>query len=737
MKDLKSIKFIMMAVVAAVFFPQVADWCEPGVGLHQAACWLGLNGDTRCFFPLWGYCVRQIGKDPGTLAFLSLGAALCHVALIATIIGDLFTIALRKTIAKGGRRTPPFVKGLTVVLAVAAFVLTPGLTLSAVRISPLMVALLPPALALALLVHEFAGEKKTWLERLKHSGFLVFLVLVLLVYSVVELVPARRVFFDMAFPALPVFLLLGVMPALASAWLVHLKRMDSPRMRGGFFAVWILAVFSLGAYTFSSGVLHRGRAANRIATQLIAEVGERAAILCDGSLDDVFLFMLPDDKRLVSLARVRDPAYGRELADWVRDAAGTNRIDDLVFAAELGPKALVDEWVKIDLDGLEKTVLTLPNYFPTRKKWFAACEEVENIAWADESERYLRRLLGVCGNYLGCRLIEAGKLQRAWEVFDRVAGTVDRGNYAALVNQSGMLQRGYKATSGDLDALKKRLAEFDKRLDSQSKVVAALKAGGRVYVAPDYLREYEEERLRRANELVELTPEAKAFIASVAAAPKGRAEGEAARESIIKAVNDGMVNLDRIGGELLTIDMALGDSDNAEKDAIEVLRANRHDPTANAVIGTFCSERGDYARAERYLRRAIESGHASIAAKNNFAVALLKTGRAKEAEPYVREAMKDLPGIWQIHETLTAVLIAEGRLDEAEKALAETEALAEKAGYGKHAAVDVEIDRVALAKARNDEQTMKYTLRMLRARKDLTDEQQKAIAALVDEDDDE
>ena len=84
--------------------------------------------------------------------------------------------------------------------------------------------------------------------------------------------------------------------------------------------------------------------------------------------------------------------------------------------------------------------------------------------------------------------------------------------------------------------------------------------------------------------------------------------------------------------------------------------------------------------AERYLRRSVESGYASLGGKNNFAVALTKLGKAAEAEPYAREVVAALPDEWNFRDTLAQVLRAEGKEDEAEKELATARELAKKSG---------------------------------------------------------
>ena len=146
----------------------------------------------------------------------------------------------------------------------------------------------------------------------------------------------------------------------------------------GAFGGWAAAILVMGATAFTLGTLNEGRVASRIVAAIIANAEEsgKTAVVSDGGLDELFFFTLPEDIKLISLARERDPAYGRELAAWVtvqgpkssasvRCPLSSVQTDDLAFAAELGPRALVDEWMKLDKAGFEAKVATVANFFPT------------------------------------------------------------------------------------------------------------------------------------------------------------------------------------------------------------------------------------------------------------------------------------------------------------------------------------------------------------------------------------
>lgn len=653
--SLRTLKFLLMYLAVMLFYPLLVDWCEPGIGLHQAACWLGLGEDRVCHFPLWGKCIQLSKGDVELMGLISLGSAVLMVALVATIFSDLLEIAVRKARTTGGKRTPPLVKELIVGLTVAAFVLTPGFLLAAVRISPLMTVLIPPTVAVALVVHELARKDLTIGDHFVQSAFLVVPLAALVGYSVYELIPAGRLFWAMVYPAIFVFLAIGVAPASVALWLLHCQRIDLLKIRVLLFGGWVLVILLLGGFTFWSGILHRGRVVHRLVEQIVANAEDKAAVLTDGPLDDMLLFMLPEGVRIISMAYDRDPEYGRGLADWVKDVADARDQRDLVFAGELGTKTLVEDWSRIDCAGFERSVLVPKKYLQTAEEWDEMCAEIDNLGRGDEWKPYLRKILAVCGQTLGC------------ESSDQLEFDVD-----SEANQKG---------SQDPDVV---------------------------------------------------TPRAAALIASLSKIPKGRQRRLALRESIRSALADGTVGLAQVGDALLNIDMALEDVACAERDAIAVLCVNRQDGVASAVVGAVCNRRGDYERAERYLRRAIEGDSMSASANNDLAVALERLGRAEEAEAYARKAVaKDVEN-WRTHETLASVLIELGRDDEAEGALAQAEKWARRSGYqkGGNADIDIEIDRARILKKKDDQMRFRRALQSLRARKDLSREQRDMIRQL-------
>lgn len=732
-------KWAVVIATALLFLSLVADWVAPGVGAYLAHRWLesAASANGAGPFPLWGELVRLTGKSVTALGWLSVGAAVLCVWLVSTIFGLLFGAAVRsaeKRLKDADKKNYAFVESAAVALAGLGFALTPGFLVAATRVSPLMVALVPPLGALMLGVYLLLNRKDAFgtMPRLVRTVVIGSIALLLAGYSGFELLKARREFLSLAFPAFGIWLLVGVLPGLAFAWCIRKRLLLGRRMLIGAFVDWAVAIVLMGCFAFASGRLSVGRTANRLVARIIANAEEcgRSVFVSDGALDDLFFFMLPEEKRLITLARERDPEYGRELSDWIRTVslASTN-VENLAFAAELGPRALVDEWAKLDEKGFEAMAASSENFFPTRAKWDEACADLGKLKKDEPLSAYLRHMVAVCGNALGCRLIEAGDKQGAWDVFWKISEEVDAENYVALINLSTLADHGAEALRLAVEIVKRKRTELEQRLKTNVRLLHAVRLGGRLYVDPVDLAKYEKEQ-REAAEKDGPSTEERKFVETVAAASKDLKSCKAAQDEIRKAIRDGKVRLDRVGAHLITLDMALGEFGEAERDAIDVLKLDRHHPAANAMLGSFAEARGDYKRAERYLRRAISTGQASCGAKNDLAWTLYKLKRYDEAEPFARAAVKDYSEAWTFRETLAAILIASGKIEEGERELRQTEELVAKAGIQKGRIVSLEIDRARLLKAKGDNENLKLLLQSLRGRKDLRADEKAEIESL-------
>lgn len=713
---IKLAKLAAQVLAASLVFALGVEWWCPGQGLHLAAEALGLNGSSEFLrFPLWSGLVRLIGCNLAGLVGLSAASAVICILLI----GWCFARVLDKVVSQVRRADPEQasvlagVEILSVPLVVLAFVLTPSVLSAATRVGPLMTFAVVPLAAVALTLRVVLTAREQGVRSFATYWRSALTVAALLTYSVVEAIFSWRYVLGETLSGLGLWMLLGVAPFMVVVHGVRRKWFEKRGCRLGVMAGWAAAVVALGLFTFLSGTLERGRVANRVVAKVVEYSHAGRALASDGPLDDLFHFMLPKGKRLLALTRVHDPAYGRELAAWVRGD------EDLMFAAELGPVALIEQWAKKDLVQFRSAVTTLPDYFPTVEAWSDAVKEIRASRPNEPKLAYLKRMAGVCGNHVGCKLLDEGRTNEAWRVFWAIPRELDRENFAAYVNLGGMIERGYPADTNLVAEVNNGVREIFSRLKTGQRMLAAARAGGRVYVEEKALAAYRK-TAKQEQSARELSPEAKAFIETLKAARKGPDESRKARGAIEKALNDGLTTMDRIGDELLKIDLALNDKKRAETDAIGVLRANRRHVMANAVMGMMNGFRGDYATAERYFRRAVATGQASAFMKNDLAFTLFQTGELEEARLFAQDAVKAFPNSWNLRETLAAILIKSGRLAEGEAELKRSMDLAKKAGVNAGKVVRFALDKARLQKLSGDLRACEETLRQLREQNQLS-----------------
>ena len=732
------IKTAAVVVAAALLAPLVADWAAPGAGCRAAFDVLTSYQlpATNYQLSLWSWIVRLVGWNVEALGVVSFAGAIVCAGLVGQIVGDVFAIAITRGRGYGieleGRREFAWLRNAAVVIGTLAFALTPAFLRAATQMDPLMVWMAQSLMVVALVSWFVASELPEPIRILRRWWFLVLAVALLLVHSVREAYFIRHALVE-AWTGFAVFAAVGVAPCLVLAGLIRFRLLFIVyrRVQLVAFGAWALAVVVMGVVAFRS--VGQGRAASRLVSEIIANAEGKRAIVCNGGLEPLFAFALggtESSPRLISLAHEYDPAYGRRLAEWV---ATNNCNSDLSFAAELGAFALVDEWSKVDPANFEAQVASFANYFPTAEKWREAC-----AVWAEAADDpfgdALCRFLGAAGNALGCRRLERVESEElrvksereAWEVFREITERVDRENYTALLNRMGMLERGYKVSKEEADEVYRRCNELAKRLGTKERILKAVAAGGRLYVDPETAARREQERVARLRDR-KLTPREEALVAAVTKPPESTAECRIARATLTSAVKDGMVRVDHIGHQLINLDFALGDWELAERDAIRVLRIDRHHSTANAAMGTINGVRGDYDRAEKYFRRARSGENSSGAVLNDLAFTLARTGRAKEAVPLAQEAVSGMPGDWNFRETLAYALIRAGETEKGEAELAKAEAGAEAVGVEKQRIIRFALDRAWLYRMKGDQINRNLTVHDLRSRTDLTDSHRREL----------
>jgi len=465
-------------VAACFYVPFVADWCEPGLGLQQAAMALGeLPGVSHPWF--WSGIVRFVGRNVSWLGTVSMVSAFVNVLLVAALAGLLVDAALREMRrrvslsdeeADGLRRRAEFLTSL-------AFVLTPGFFRAATHVSPLHSLLIPflvGLLFLALLIRLLTTGEDSPTERLKRGFGLMLLILAFLLYAGCEMILSMR-FLQSEKAAFAVFAAIGVFPLAVLSHFMRRRVLLTPSAYGRFFFVWTLLIAGFGILSVST--VNRGRVASRVVRHVLDNARTCRAVVSDGGLDLMFYFMLPDDQRLILLSRDGDIEYGRNLSDWIRKSCGD--LPNLFSAAEHGPRALVDQWASLEDEALRDVILTPARYFPTLARWREACAEISGMDDREPCGAYLKSLLGESGNRIGNQCLETGMIAPAWKVFWEVVNRVDAGNRTALVRLSEIREKGYPASKKEQERLAQLCETVELNQNDRELPLPAAPAGGR------------------------------------------------------------------------------------------------------------------------------------------------------------------------------------------------------------------------------------------------------------------
>lgn len=169
---------------------------------------------------------------------------------------------------------------------------------------------------------------------------------------------------------------------------------------------------------------------------------------------------------------------------------------------------------------------------------------------------------------------------------------------------------------------------------------------------------------------------------------------------------------------VLGLDISLNDTEDAERQAREVLRRNRKAPLANYVMGSLALQNGRYVEAETFLRRAADAPKPIPLALNDLAEVLRRDRNFTEAEKYARKAVAAAPKLYVAWETLGSTLLDAGHgLDEAEICIKKACELS-KGNDGRESDPRMLISLARVQFKRGDMTAGKTTLRKVRARID-------------------
>lgn len=197
----------------------------------------------------------------------------------------------------------------------------------------------------------------------------------------------------------------------------------------------------------------------------------------------------------------------------------------------------------------------------------------------------------------------------------------------------------------------------------------------------------------------------------------GQDKRREARDAFVAAEKD-RPDIGATSDIVLGLDISLNDTEDAEREAREVLRRNRKAPLANYVMGSLALQRGQNAEAEAFLRRSADSPKPVTLALNDLAEVLRRTRNYQEAERYARKAVAADPGLYVAWETLGSVLLdAKGDLDEAEQCVRKACELS-RAKDGREEDIRMLVSLARVQIARGETARGKGTLRKVQARID-------------------
>lgn len=723
---ISSIKTKIIIAAAAILLVLAADWCSPGVGLHRAAVTLGGYGTIITATPsLWDICVRLIGWDVRSLGTFSLVTTLICLSIYLTIVGDFVHYARSIAQFKSSQKTHRYdgLKSSVSILSAAGFLCTPGLLMAATRVDALMLSLVFIFAGLAIMLHDWLFVEDPFLLALKNNKIRSTCALCLLAIGIWEFQAMGRIACFASVRTLAWFVAVSAFPMILFLTLIRVRQIIKKESMTFFLMMWSALIILSGCKAVITTT--RGREVSRLIDQIVADAHGCHAILSEGYLDDVLLFTRPKGLRLISLVRDNDEYYRRDLAEWVSQIGRTN----LVWAAKIGPRTLIGEWVRTDKADCLRYVRTSAYYFPTIEKWREACALLKKISVGEPLGAYMHKLVSACGNDIGCRYLEENNQAAAWAIFWEILHQLDHNNCTAIANLYAMIKAGYQPLTSE----RQELEQFNRQAvafhGSVRSILRAAFSGGRIYV-------------RGINKMTNITADMalipmrlslreKEFIKTVSEAPNSTMSADRAREAIRSGVKTQIVRLDKIGPQLLRLDIALNDWKNAEKDALAILDVNVRNASANSILGLIRCRQGNYNAAEFYLRAALREDDTNAAALNDLAVTLTRMGRFDEAVSVATAAVKHQPDDWNFHETLALAQIR-GKKNPAEGAatLQKSIQLAKDHGVDTEKVVRFSLDAAWLAKARKDRAALQHTLESLLRRSDLTLLQQAELIEL-------
>lgn len=733
--------------------------------IHLLREWIGAVQMNAPLYPLWGAFIRgfaSIGADAITVAkIISLISYFVNALLVFGTLECFAALAVRRaeSAAVFDEANYGGLKWVVPGIGAMVYLLTPGFVSAAFAPTPLLFSQVFPFAALyTLATLSRVKALRTFVSRtflsgifiagsvlsgpigilplplvfgvltipylhkrglvaaslaLALSGFALSLALAttLFAHPLADLlqtlgITAHQIPAGFVYPGAILFFVFGILSSVIALVFIATGRVKPVRLRLCFFTYWGVAALFLGIGTIIRTVQGERRPSDRIVRGILDELGSRKIIISDGLFDDLLAVELPSDVTILRLGR--EEKVPKEILDTIPN-------DDIRFAADFGSIAFVTDWLKFDPVAPERVLIVSSKIFETAEKnalephgwcwrgrapgeavtsaktlkseWEKAWGEVASeLVTKDELSWKMRRLFAVQGMEIAKRLESEGQGMLAMRARELVSSQID-----ASYSRSADIRR--KSDHEKVIASVRSLSELD-TLEGSVRAVRIL--------------ELEERLLPELRHSV--APEV-AWLVHVLRGELALKKGEEfhleARDEYRVAAMDEWSDPKITAPKLLLLDASLRDEESLESDSLAVLRRDRTNRMALAVLGNSLARQGDYERAEAYLRRAVEEGEGAVMIEplNDLAETLSRLDRAEEALAISERVTAAKPDAWTFQETRASILLRLGRLDEAEATLNEATRLAREAKEADLARNILDIDWARLMKARGDTST--------------------------------
>lgn len=536
------------------------------------------------------------------------------------------------------------------------------------------------------------------------------------------------------YPGAMAFFFLGIVPFFAGAILLGTGRVKPIVLRLTFFLGWGLVAVAMLVTAVVMAIVGSDLANKQFAEGILSSLDGRDVIVSDGKFDDYLSFRIPEGATIVTLDE--NKTVPNELLKSVKD-------ENALFAADLGSKAFVSEWLKSDLSACSRVIVVstaelpvvtggrlvpngwcwrvmrekdVPSAEELRKRWETSWGEISSkLSDRNASTWYMRRLFAVQAMHIVRLLRAEGHEKSAEALFSYLVGHVDS-SFSREAEQRRQIDRER------VIACVKKLGELDSlSADERSSRLIELEDS----ILPELERTIGEE----AAWLVHV-------YRGEIALKKGKAYHMEARDEYRAATHDERSDLNATAGKLLLLDASLKDDEGTKSDALSILRRDRANKMALAIWGNQLATLGENEKAEQYLRRATEGdGPVMLEPLNDLAEVLSRQGKLEEALEISDRVIEHASENWTFIETRAAIQMRLGNLWEASETLDKAVHLANEAHQSDIARNILDIDRARLMHLNGSKgPEFRHFLRNLMSRK-LTPAHRRLVEEIANEGD--